>query len=509
MQTSKSRTGSSRTQARNTKAEEFAGRVSLYDTPSASKHRPEEARQGEEGPLLSVAVPLLQQDGEHTPVSVVDKTHSAIPPPEGPTTTLSSPLTPSATGGDIADPDHHGLKSRRLAVLDRTATSGSPEQLAPIGGSESKSSSEGSGSNGSRFAVGGEALSESYKLEQRDKNAPSPGGSDKNNLHTDSQWNQYNYSQVNLSEPAVVEGLIAETCIESERDLVDGSMHGRTSGQDIFGMRPNDGFDMDAEFTTPMVEDQFEYELQFGTTFHPHNYVCQPSPYGEGIDEQRDDIVLEDSIPESGEDSAMEDTEPATQEGAGMATATRMVELQSTPLVVPSKEYVPPSGVLPWPRVETPGFVFVDTVAPMFEPAMLRELHTPNSVALPGSVFPQAAPLPDNTPVFVSDPVQSSTSVAEINSLECRAPIGFLEPPITALGASANQTASCSSPSPPRAVSTPVSTPASPPIGTYIWDHQREIEGVDSTSDSARGINIDVGIQRDLKCVEFWRICMK
>ena len=503
MQTSKPRTGSSRTQGRINKAEEFTCHARLSDTPSASKPRPEEARQGEEGPLLSVEVPLLQQNADHTPVSVVDETHSAVPP-EPPTTTFTSPLAPSVTGGDIADPGNHGLISGRLPVPDRTAISESQEQLAPIGDSESKSSSKGSGLNGSRLAVGGEALYDFYKLGQSDMNAPSVGGPDKNNLHTDSQWSQYNYSQVPLSEPAVVEGQIAETCIESERDLDDGSMDRRTGDQNDFDMKPNNGFDMDAEFSTPMVEDQFEYELQFGTTFHPHHYDCQPSPYGEGVNKQRDDIVLEDSILECAEDSAMEDAEPETQDVAGMATATRVVQPQSTPLVVPSNEYVSPSGVLPWPRVETPAFV--ETMPPIFEPPMLGEPHAPNSVALQGLVFSQAALLPDNAPVFVSDRVQSSTSVAEINSLEYQEPVGFLESAITALGASASQAASCSShsplfPSPPRAVSTPVATTTPPPIYTHIRDHQREIEGVDSTFDSAQGVNIDVGIQRDLKYV--------
>ena len=494
MQTSKSRTGSSRTRTRDNKAEGFTSYASLCDTPSAPKRRPEEARRGEEGPLLFAEIPVLQQDANKTPDSVVDETHAVVPPSEGPTTVFAPPLAPSTTGGQIADPGHHTLMSRRLTVTDRTAISGSQEQWTLIGSSQSMSSSEGSDSNGSRFAVGGEAP---YKLDQRDKNAPSLGRSDKNYLHTDCQSNRYNYNQVRLSEPAVVE---RQNRPESEQvpmvDLVDGSKHGRTSEPDTFDMKPNSVFDMDADFSGPMVEDHVE--LQFGTTtFHPH-LVCQPSPYSAGINEQQDDIVLEDSIQECVEDSAMEDAEPETWEVAGMATATRMVQLPSTSLVVPSNEYVSPFGVLPWPHVET--LAFVDTLAPVFELHMPHELHAPNSVALHRSVFPQAAPLQDNAPLLASDQVQASTSVAEIDSLQYQEPVGVLESPITALDASASQTASCSShsplfPSPPRAVSTPVSTPASTTICTHTRDYQREIEGVCRKFDSAQDINDDAGIQ--------------
>ena len=195
-----------------------------------------------------------------------------------------------------------------------------------------------------------------------------------------------------------------------------------------------------------------------------------------------------------------------------MATATGMVQLPSTSLVVPSNEYVSPFEALPWPRVETPAFV--DTLAPIFEPHMPHELHAPNPVALNGLVFPQAAPLQDNTPLFVSDRFQSSTSVAEVNSLTNKEPVGLLKSPITALAAFSSQTASRSShsplfPSPPRAVSTPVSTPASPPVCTHMRDHQREIEGVDWKFNSSQGIDIDAGIERELRCVWFQWIGMK
>ena len=503
MQTSKSRTGPSRTRARDNKAEEFTGYVSFCDTPSASKHCPVEARRGEEGPLLFVEIPVLQQDAKNTPDPVVDETHAVVPPPEGPTTIFASPLAPSATGGYITDRDHHSHMGRHLTVPDRTATSVTPEQPFPIGNSGSKSSPEVLDSNGSGFAVGGEALYYFYKLEQRDQIAPSLGRSNMSHLHTDRQSSQYNHNQVQLPDPGVVEGQIR---LESEQvpmvDLIDGSKQGRTSEPDTFDMKPNDGFDMDADFSGPMVEDQSE--LQFGsTTFHPHP-VCQPSPYIAGINEQQDDIVIEDSIQECVEDSTMEDAGPETQKVAGMATATRMVQLPSTSLVVPSNEYVSPFGVLPWPHVETPAFV--DTLAPIFELRMPHELHAPNSVALHRSGFPQAAPLQDNTPLFVSDRFQASTSLAEINSLQYQEPVGFLESPITALGASASQTASCSSysplfPSPPRAVSTPVSTPASLLICTHTQDHQREIEGVCRKFDSAQGINVDTGIQHELRYV--------
>ena len=490
-------------QVRNSKAEEFTGHASLCETPSASQHRPEEAREGEEGPLLSVETPILQQGPKHTPDFVVDETHAVVPPPEGPTTIFTSLLAISDTGGHITDPDNHGLMSGRLIVPDRTATSETSRQLTPIGGSESKSSSEGSNSNRSGFAVGGEALYDFYKLELRDKDAPPLGRSDKDHLHTNSLWNQYNRNQIRLTKSAVVEGKIR---LESERvpivGHVGGSKHGRTSYQNTFDMMPSNVFDMDADFSGPMVEDQFE--LQFGRpTFHPH-LVCQPSPFCAGINEQQDDIVLEDSIQECVEDSTMEDAEPGTQGLAGMATATRMVQLPSTSLVVPTNEYVSPFGVLPRPYVETPAFV--DTLAPIFELPMPHELHAPNSVAFHRSVFPQTAPLQDNAPLFVSARFQASTSMAEINSLKYQGPIAFPESPITPLGASASQTTSCSSysplfPSPPRAFSTPVSTPASLLICTHTRDHQREIEGACRKLDSAQGINVDTGIQHELRYV--------
>ena len=145
------------------------------------------------------------------------------------------------------------------------------------------------------------------------------------------------------------------------------------------------------------------------TTFHLH-LICQPSPYSEAINEQQDDIVLEDSIPKYSEDSAMDDAEPETQEVSGMAIATR----PSTP---PCSSYratnVSPSAALAWPHVETTAFV--DTMALIFEPLMLRELLVPNSVALQRSVFTQAMPQQGNAPLFITDQVQASTFVAESN----------------------------------------------------------------------------------------------
>ena len=116
--------------------------------------------------------------------------------------------------------------------------------------------------------------------------------------------------------------------------------------------------------------------------------------------------VLEDSIPENAEDSAMEDAETEFQEVAGIATAARMIQLASNPLVVPHNEYASPSEALPWPRFEAP--TFVNTLVPSFEPRMLRKLHAPNSVA--PQKFLKTAPLQDNAPLFVSD---ASTFVAE------------------------------------------------------------------------------------------------
>ena len=77
-----------------------------------------------------------------------------------------------------------------------------------------------------------------------------------------------------------------------------------------------------------MVDDQFDLQL-FGTiTFHRH-LIRQSSSYSEGVNDQQDHIVLEESIPECAEDSAMEDAELEAQEVAGMATAIRMVQLLS------------------------------------------------------------------------------------------------------------------------------------------------------------------------------------
>ena len=74
-----------------------------------------------------------------------------------------------------------------------------------------------------------------------------------------------------------------------------------------------------------------------------------------------------------------------------MATATRTVQLPPTPSYIPSDECASPSGALPSPHVETP-VPFVNYLALIFEPPMLRELHAPNSIALHTLAFPKLRP---------------------------------------------------------------------------------------------------------------------
>ena len=358
MQTLQSHTGTSKAQGQNIEAGGVTGHASHCYTLSASKHHSEESQQGEEVPLAPTKVPLLQQDAKHMSFSVMDETHSIDPPPEGLATFFTSLLDVSVTEGHLEHPGHHGLRSRHPTILDFTTLARRPQQSAPDG------RPEGSVSNGSEFAAGGEVLYDFYASDQHDKYAPSLGRSDEGTLPTIGQWDQGNHNQVHWSGCAAVDGQIAESHSDGERvpmvDRVDGPKHGRTSEQNIFDIKSNNGFDMDADFSVPVVKDQFE--LQFGTTFHPH-LVCEPSPYGEGINDQRNDIVLvvlEDIILDCAEDSVMEAAEPDTRHVTCMATATRMVQFPSAPLIVPSNEYVSPSGAFPWPRDETPAVAFVE-----------------------------------------------------------------------------------------------------------------------------------------------------
>jgi hypothetical protein len=500
MQTSISRNGSSRTRGQNTKAEGVTGHASLCSTPSASKHRPEDARQGEEGSLASMMTPILQQDAKHMPASVIDETRPIVPSAEGRATFFTSPLAPSATEGHIGHPGHHDLRSGPPTAPDFTTSSVSAEKFTPIDGTASKSSAKGSGSNGSVVAVAGEALYGFHGLEQTKKlrhlsddltiTPPIPMASGTRITITHSVG----------PNPQLWTGG-SPVCLDGEQipvvDLVDDAMHGRTNEQGIFEIDGNNGCDVGADFSVPMVEDQSE--LQLGTTFNPH-LIWETAPYNEGIDEQQNDIVLEDCIPECAEDSTMDDPEAESRDIAGIATSPRMVQPPSIPLVVSSSEYVSPSGALRWPSVET--LAFVDTMEPIFGHPMLPELHASDSRSLQRLVFPQAVPQQVYASLIVSDPVQSSTSIAEIQSPKYQEPVGSLESPITVLGNAASRTASCSSPSPPfHSPPRAVSTPASPLTCVHLWDHQREIEGVDREIDAAQAINLDAGIQRDLRWV--------
>jgi len=506
MQSSKSRPRSSRTRGLNTEAEGVAGRASSCSAPSTSKHRPEETRQGEEGPLASTEESLLQQDAKYMPVSVIDETHSTAPSPSGPATSL---LALSATEGREYHPGHYDIMTRRPIAPDITTTSGSLEQLTPIGGTASKSSSGGSGSNGSEFSTAGEALYGFYGLEQRKNLRHLSGDLTRISCTPMSSGTSITTTNSIGQNPRPCTGISPRPiCLDGDRvptlDLVDGSVHEGTDEQVIFEEYKNNGCDVDAGFSVPMVEDQFE--SRFGTTFNPHSHlVWEPAPYNERIGEQQDDIVLEDCVPEFAEDSAMEDSEAESREVARIATAPRMVQLPSAPLVVSSDEYVSPSGVLRWPSVETPSFV--ETVAPIFGHPLLHELHAPDSVALQELVFPQFVPLQGDASLLVSDPVhESSTSMAEIISPGYQEPLGSLESPIPVLGAAVGRAASCSShspplPSPPRAVS----TPGSPLTCTRLSDHQRGIEGASGEIDSPQAINTnintDTGTQSDSRCV--------
>ena len=68
--------------------------------------------------------------------------------------------------------------------------------------------------------------------------------------------------------------------------------------------------DMQADFTTPMNENEDEVELPFGVlsnpTFDPL-FSCQLYLYGHSLGAQRDEPIVEDTSPAFAADSAMED----------------------------------------------------------------------------------------------------------------------------------------------------------------------------------------------------------
>jgi len=108
---------------------------------------------------------------------------------------------------------------------------------------------------------------------------------------------------------------------------------------------------------------------------------------------------------------------------------------------------------------------------PNFEPAMLGTCYTPSSACPQRPILSQAAPLLENSLLFVSDGAQSSTSMIE--------PPNYHEPPFSNIsptpvpGFLANPTTS--SPSlvaPPTGVSTPVY----PSACGYLGQRKKETE---------------------------------
>lgn len=341
------------------------------------------------------------------------------------------------------------------------------------------------------------------QIEQQNEDVPDQVETNGTIQHTGWLWDHHN--QVHWLGPATVDGQVVEIDPDSEQGAV-GNLHGGHISPGIHAaldVEVNEQFDMDAEFSVPTVEDQFE-SPQFGclssTTFNPP--LAPPLfPYIEYVEDRQDDIVLDENVPECTEDSAMEDTAPGPQQAVGILAATQMIQpLPWIPFVVPNNEYFSASGALPESCVEM--LAPAATPVPNLNPVVLGNLYAPEPVVLHESIFPQAVPVQENSSLFGLNGAQSSILAAEFEPPKQPRPVVSSVPPTSFPGAPANCSTGCSpSPlSPPRAVST-LASPATPgDIG------QRNGETEDPAREVDSGLVPRIGIQRKmlpLRCVEF------
>ena len=419
----------------------------------ASPSTPEESRQHEESLLAVIETPLLQPEAGLAEASVISTARSRAPSPEE---------RPTATGGD---PE---------SEKDRVCVVVSP---LPAYGLE--------------------------QVEQQNEDVPDQVEPNGTIQHTGWLWDHHN--QVHWLGPATVDGQVVEINPDSEQGVV-GNPHGghiRQGECAALDAEVNEQFDMDAELSVPMVEDQFE-SPQFGslssTTFNPPLAHSLP-PYIEYLEDQQDDIVLDENVPECAEDSAMEDAAPGPQQAAGILAATQMIQpLPWIPFAMPNSEYLSAAGALPQSCVET--LASGATPVPNLDPVMLGNLYAPDPVVLHDSIFPQAAPVQENSSLFGLDGAQSSVLEAEMEPLEQPRPVVSTVSSTSFAGAPANCSTGCSPSllSPPRAVST-LASPATP--GDLI---QRNGDTEVPVREINSGLVPRIGIQRKmlpLRCVDF------
>ena len=195
------------------------------------------------------------------PVSAIDETHATVPSPGGPATSFTPPLALTPTKGHVGCPDHRDLRSGYSTAPEFTATTGSPEQLTPIGGTASRSSAV--RSNSSEFSAAGGALYDFYGGEQRKKLRHFSDDLTRIPYMPMSSGTRVTTTNSIGQNPRLWTGISPRpVCFDGDRvpilDLVDGSVHERTDEQGIFEEYKNNGCDVDAGFSVPMVEDQFE-----------------------------------------------------------------------------------------------------------------------------------------------------------------------------------------------------------------------------------------------------------
>ena len=443
--------------------ERVARQAKLGNTLSTSQCQSEKA--GQRGETLNTSAPLI----EPVPVSAIHETCTAPPSQEVSAASSAPPLGSSTDEGHPAHPEPQSLSDS-----------------APTGG-DRKSADEG------EIAMSGEALNPQgappLNVQSDETVPPQVVRSSETVLpqvvpsnETIPLWDYHSQVNSHASEPAAVQGLAAE--VRFANLLNAGYVH--PSEQGCLDVEANEELDTGATFSVPMVEDQvedqveFEFEPQPCTTFDPPPpFTWQPLPYNEDIEDQRD-IILDDIVPECVEDATMEAAEPDSREVAGSAMAAQVAQ----PLPwIPLGGFCPPT-ILPCPSVEE-ATAFVDTRVPIFEPLVLDGHDAPNSMVSQGLLYPQAAPLENNASLWVPDQAQSSPLMAEIEPPTYDTPIVSSAPTVPVPGAPVNQAAFCpqSSPSPPRAVS----TPASQYTCNHTGKRKRETEDLEGETEDREG----------------------
>ena len=418
-----------------------------------SPSTPEEPRQHGENLLAVIETPLLQPEAGLVEASVIDAARSRAPSPEE---------RPTPTG---RDPE---------SEKDRVCVGVSP---LPAYGLE--------------------------QIEQQNEDVPEQVEPNGTIQHTGWLWDHHN--QVHWLGPATVDGQVVEIDPDSEQGAV-GNLHGghiRPGENAALDVEVNEQFDMDAEFSVPMVEDQFE-SPRFGdlssTTFNPPLAPSLPQ-YIEHVEDQQDDIVLDENVPECTEDSAMEDAAPGPQQAAGILAATQMIQpFPWIPFVVPNNEYFSASGALPESCVEP--LAPAATPVPSLDPVVLGNLYAPDPVVLHESIFPQTAPVQENSSLFGVDGAQLSILAAEMGPPKQPRPVVSTAPPTSFPAAPASCSTGCSPsvPSPPRAAPTLASPATLGDLGQRNGETEGPVREVDS------GLVPRIGIQRKmlpLRCVDF------